>query len=75
MQNQYLFCLFSSSHRKYLEELENNFLWGIPQEMKLSQAKLELEQTDAVDILEITASNPATLPLKKACQEESEFHS
>jgi hypothetical protein len=23
MQSQYLFCLFSSSHRKYLEELEN----------------------------------------------------
>lgn len=44
------------------------FVWGIPQEMKLSQAKLELKQTDTVDVLEIITSNLATLPLKTACQ-------
>lgn len=50
-------------------------MWGIPQEMKLSEAKLELKQTDTLDVLEIAASIPATLPLRKARQEESVFHS
>lgn len=66
---------FQFKSQRVSGRLRKCFVWGIPQEMKLSQGRLELKQTDTVDVLENTASNPATLPLKKACQEETVFHS
>lgn len=70
-----LILSFPFKSQKISGRLLKCFLWGIPQEMKLSQAKLEVRQTVTVDILRIIASKPATLPRKKTCQEESEFHS
>lgn len=66
---------FPFKSQKISGRLLKRFLWGIPQETKLSQAKLDVRQTVTVAILRIIASKPATLPWKKTCQEESEFHS
>lgn len=52
---------FSFKSQRVSERIRICFVWGIPWEMKLSQAKLERKQTDTLDVLEITASNPATL--------------
>lgn len=52
---------FSFKSQKVSGRVRICFVWGIPREMKLSQAKLERKQTDTLDVLVITAPSPAAL--------------